>query len=586
MKLFISLALSLLCMTTDASAQNGKQERRLGRLIVKMKGQDRLGNKASFGRKFAELAKKLGLKQRRQQRHAGLLEIDHEMVGKMTEEQMAAELMATGEIEFAEPDYLFKEASLPDDPRYGEQWMHQVMKTPEAWDQTIGDEGIIAAVCDSGVDATHPDLQGRVLEGFNPVTGSNITTPHTTHGTKVAGLIAAAGNNGIGMAGMAWKTRILPIRITQGTNGSAFLSDMAECIQWAADHGAKVINLSFTGFASQTIDSAAQYARSKGALLFMAAGNQGNNVSKSPDYKSFILVGATTSEDKRASYSNFGTPIDIVAPGHQVLSTSPGGTYAVINGTSFSSPVAAGLGALIWSVNPEFTPDQIESIITTTTDNIGDSATFGNGRINASRAIAAAIELSSSDRLPVAKITLPSGRIIVNQVARFSADQSSDDQGIVKYQWVFSDGAVLEGANVMHDFAVAGNYQVKLTVWDTAGQTRSATSNFTVHATAAPLMAVKEIRMTVFYTNSYSRTESKITVVSESGAVVAGALVTASINGQSVTGITNSSGVALLKGSKLAKKALHRLTVSDVTQSDFLYDPTANVESSETIQVR
>lgn len=585
MKLPISVVLSALVLTANAEAQSEKKRgRRTGRLIVKMKDQSKMGAKRSAS-SFEELSRKLGLKKRRQKR-SGLVEVDHELVNKMTEEQMATELMASGAVEFAEPDYLFEEAALPDDPKYGEQWMHRVMQTPAAWDHTVGDEGIVAAVCDSGVQADHPELKGRVLTGYNAVTGSTVTSPHTTHGTKVAGLIAAAGNNGIGMAGMAWKTRILPIRITQSSKGSAYLSDMAECIEWAADNGAKVINLSFTGFASKAIDNAAQYARSKGALLFMAAGNQGNNVSSSPDYKSFLLVGATTSTDARASFSNYGTPIDIVAPGNQVLTTSTGGTYATINGTSFSSPVAAGLGALVWSINPDFTPDQIESILTSTTDKIGSDATFGHGRINASRAIASALELSNFDRLPVAKITAPAGRLAVGQSLTFSADQSTDDHGITKYQWEFSDGSVFLGKQIERSFALAGDYTAKLTVWDTADQSSSQSVSFKVNQTATLLMAVKDIKMTVFYTRSYSRTESKITVINEEGQLVPGAVVTVNLNGEKLIATTSSSGVALIKGGKQSKKFVHKLSVTGVSHEEHEYDAGLNTETSDSIQVR
>lgn len=585
MKLMTALLITTVVFSHETSANSHKRQRRAGRLIIKLKEPGRMDAKR-VASSFDELSKKLGMKKRRQHKRSGLIEADHEMKGNMTEEQMAAELMASGAVEFAEPDYLFEEAAMPDDPRFSEQWMHKVMKTPEAWDHTIGDSGIIAAVCDSGVDANHPDLKGRVLTGYNPVTGSTITTPHTTHGTKVAGLIAAAGDNGLGMAGMAWKTRILPIRITTSSKGSAYLSDMAECIEWAADHGAKVINLSFTGFSSKTIDNAAQYARSKGSLLFMAAGNQGNNVSSSADYKSFLLVGATTSDDSKASYSNYGTPIDIVAPGHQVLSTSPGGGYSTINGTSFSSPVAAGLGALVWSINPDFTPDQIETIITSTTDNIGSSSTFGHGRINASRAIAAALDLVDYDKAPVAKITLPKGRYVIGQSLKFGAEESSDDHGISKYQWVFSDGSVLEGSSVDYSFATAGNHTVTLNVWDTTGQMTSATTDVKINLTAAPLMAVKDIKMTVFYTRSYSRTETKVTIFDEKGRLVSGALVTADINGAKVSAKTNSSGIALLKGAKKSKKYLHQFKVLSVTDEEHEYDSTLNSETSDTIRVR
>lgn len=581
MKLITTVAIAAALLGADAEA---RQARRSGRLIVKLKETHRLAAKRAAP-SFDDFSRKLGIQKKRHKR-SGLLEVSHEMKDSMTEEQMAAELMASGLVDFAEPDYIFEEAAIPDDPKFNEQWMHRVMKTPEAWDQTVGSSDIIVAVCDSGVDATHPELQGRVLTGYNAVTGSNITTPLTTHGTKVAGLIAAAGNDGVGMAGMAWKTKILPIRISRSSRGSAYLSDMAECIEYAADHGAKVINLSFTGFASQTINRAAQYARSKGSLLFMAAGNAGNNVDRSPDYKSFILVGATTSADQLSSFSNRGTPIDIVAPGTGILTTSPGNKYATINGTSFSSPIAAGLGALVWSINPDFTPDQVENIIFSTTDKVGPESTFGHGRINASRAIASALEATNFDRMPVAEITAPKGRLVVGQNFLISGANSTDDHGIVKYDWEFADGSVREGKEVEFKFDVAGDQWARLTVTDTANQSTTKQIALKVSANAQAFMHVNSIRMTVFFTRTYSRTESRITVKDEAGLPVAGAVVKADVNGEIVQGITDASGIALVKGGKKSKKFLHKLKLTSVEQAEFNYNEASNVESDETIQVR
>ena len=192
----------------------------------------------------------------------------------------------------------------------------------------------------------------------------------------------------------------------------------------------------------------------------------------------------------------------------------------------------------------------------------------------------------SADQSPTAQMALPAGRIVVNQAVRFSADESTDDNGIVKYQWDMGDGTVLEGANIVHDYSTAATYNVKLTVWDSAGQSSSTEGNLKVFQTAAPHMSVKEIRMTVFYTRSYSRTESKITVTNEEGNLVSGAKVTAMINGLSVSGVTSTNGVALLKGSKIAKKAIHTLKVTEITHKEHEYDPALNVETEETIQVR
>ena len=264
-----------------------------------------------------------------------------------SEEAICAKLMATGGVEFAEPDYLIEPAdTIPNDPLYGNQWHHAKMQSPAAWDLVTGDGSVTVAVIDTGVQSSHPDLAAHmVLPGRNTVDNSTSTEPIHFHGTHVAGCMAAIGNNGIGVTGVAWNAGILPIKISNRSDGLAYISDMAEGIRWATDHGAKVLNLSYGGFQSSTINSAAQYARNNGALLFMAAGNEGANLNSSPDYTSFILVGSTTSADTRSSFSNYGTPIDIVAPGSSIASTYLNGGYASASGTSMATPVAAGVAA-------------------------------------------------------------------------------------------------------------------------------------------------------------------------------------------------------------------------------------------------
>jgi subtilisin family serine protease len=313
-------------------------------------------------------------------------------MGKRTEEEIAQELVATGAVEYAEPDYKVYPVGQPNDPLVSKQWHHETLHTFRAWEITTGKPTLSVTVCDTGVDANHVDLRGNViLPGYNTVDGSTRSSPVNIHGTAVSGLIAAKANNRIGVSGIAPSAKILPVRVTNDSAGSAYLSDLAECVRYGADHGAKVHNVSFTGSESRTIDAAAKYARDKGSLLFMAAGNQGVDISSTnPNYPSFVLVGGTTQYDKRASFSNYGTPIDIVAPGVTVYTTAPKNSYTTISGTSFSSPIAAAVGALIYSVNSEFTPTDVEQILFQSSDYIGSESLFGYGRVNAEGAVALA----------------------------------------------------------------------------------------------------------------------------------------------------------------------------------------------------
>ncbi len=308
------------------------------------------------------------------------------------EEEMAEALRASGAVDFAEPDYLMPAAAaVPDDPQYSSQWHHQMINSPGAWSYTTGSAAILVALCDTGVDASHPDLASNLsLPGFNVVDHSTNTTDVASHGTGVAGVIGAVGNNNLGVAGMDWVVKILPVRITNNPDTTAWCSDMAYGIEWAADHGAKVINLSYETIGCPgTIEVASQYARSLGALVVVAAGNSAMDLSGQYAIPhSFVLVGATDLSDHQAIFSNYGAPVLLGAPGASILTTEPGG-YATASGTSFSVPLVAGVAALIYSLNPSWTPSVVENLILATAKSLG-SAQLGYGRLDAGAALAAA----------------------------------------------------------------------------------------------------------------------------------------------------------------------------------------------------
>ncbi len=330
------------------------------------------------------------------------------------EEAMAADLELSGAVEWAEPDYVEQAVATPNDPYYANQWQHVNIRSAGAWDITTGSTQVIVAVCDTGVDLGHPDLASRlVLPGWNTYLNNTNCMDTHGHGTMVAGFAAAAGNNGIGVAGVAWNVRILPIRITFADGGgSAYVSDIGEAITYGADHGAKVVNVSFSGYSSSTIISAADYAQGKGTLVVIAAANDGVDLTGSPDPASIVLVGATTTADTRASFSNYGTPIDVVAPGVNVWSTIMGGGYGYGSGTSFSSPITAGLAALIFSVNPSLTPQAVEGCIESTCKDlgsVGEDGVFGFGLIQADAAVAKAYGTTKSPPPPPPPLNAPSG---------------------------------------------------------------------------------------------------------------------------------------------------------------------------------
>nr|WP_221377751.1 S8 family serine peptidase [Actinoplanes polyasparticus] len=281
------------------------------------------------------------------------------------------------------------------DPYLPAQWDLARTRVDGAWPRSTG-AGVTVAVVDSGVDATHPDLAGQVLPGADFITGTEgpSVDPHG-HGTHVAGTIAALTGNGVGVAGMAPHARILPIRVL-AANGSGYMSDVANGIAYAADHGADVINMSISS-ASQVaaVSNAVAYARSKGVVVVAAAGNQraqGSPVVFPAADEGVIAVAATNPDDSVAGYSNRGGYVDVAAPGTGILSTYPGDRYVRMNGTSMAAPHVAAVAALLEGSDRALTPERIEAALTSSAVDLGAPGRdddFGAGLIDAAGAMAA-----------------------------------------------------------------------------------------------------------------------------------------------------------------------------------------------------
>lgn len=393
-------------------------------------------------------------------------------------------------LKFAEMDMGWQPALVPNDPQYGSAWHLPKIGAPTAWDAAQG-TGVTIAILDSGVDTTHPDLQPQLVPGWNFFDNNDNVSDVYGHGTSVAGVAAAAGNNGLGVASVSFRSKIMPMRVTD-TQGYGYSSLMASALTTAADSGARVANLSFLGVStSSTVASAAQYMRNKGGVVVIAGGNTGA-LRSDPPSAVFTAVAATDGADARASFSSWGDYIDVAAPGVSVLTTTRGGGYGGFSGTSASSPVVAGVYGLMMSANPALSPTSLDNILYTTAVDLGTAGfdqQFGNGRVNAAAAVAKAQQSSTADtQPPTATITAPLAGSKVNGFVNVNVS-AADNIAVARVELLVNGTAVASDATGPYGFTFDSTaYQdgAQLTLqaraFDTAG---NAASSSTVNVTVA-----------------------------------------------------------------------------------------------------
>lgn len=309
-------------------------------------------------------------------------------VQDQTVREAIAEYSKMAEVQYAEPRTLYHATWTPNDPLYSsDQYGPQKMQAPAAWDVTKGSSSVVVAVIDTGVQTDHPDLTGKTVAGYDFVNNDSNPYDEQGHGTHVAGTVAATTNNGIGVAGVAPDVKVMPVRVLD-RNGSGTNDWVASGITYAADNGAKVINMSLGGSSgSQALQDAVNYAWSKGVVVVAAAGNSNTSSPSYPAYyTNCIAVAATDSNDAKASFSNYGSWVDVAAPGVSIISTTLGGGYAKYSGTSMASPHAAGVAALVASQGKSHT--EVRSILEGTADRISGTGNYWtHGRLNAYRAV-------------------------------------------------------------------------------------------------------------------------------------------------------------------------------------------------------
>ena len=284
-------------------------------------------------------------------------------------------------VEYAVPDLVVRAAAVPNDPLSSSQWALQAIGAPAAWARTTGSAKVTVAVLDSGADFSHPDLAANLVSGWNFVSDTSDPSDDLGHGTHVAGIIGAVGNNGVGVAGINWHVSLMPLKICDA-GGSCSLDDEVLALQYAVDHGAKIANASFGGNYGgyQPEEDAIAAAGQKGLLYVAAAGNAASDNDSLPFYPAsypldnIISVAATTSSQGLASFSDYGfTSVQTAAPGQDILSTmltsgplsNPSG-YGVLSGTSMAAPEVTGAAALLWAEHPDWTMQQVRMRLLTT----------------------------------------------------------------------------------------------------------------------------------------------------------------------------------------------------------------------------
>jgi len=313
---------------------------------------------------------------------------------------------AKDNVDFAEPHYLLMSNELneassfsqPNDQFYQEeyQWNLPAIGTEKGWSISRGNEDITIAVIDTGVDLDHPDLKNRLVNGYNVLGDNHQPDDDNGHGTHVAGIIASETNNREGIAGMTWYNKIMPVK-AMSAEGYGTTFDIAKGIIWAVENGANVINLSLGNYKeSNVLQRAIRYAYNHDVVLIAAAGNDSSQQPSYPAaYPEVLSVSAVNYDGKLADFSNYGSYINISAPGVYIPSTYYKNQYASLSGTSMAAPHVTGLAGLIKSANPELSNKEIMEIIQSSARDLGKKGKdiqFGNGLIDVNSALKAAAD--------------------------------------------------------------------------------------------------------------------------------------------------------------------------------------------------
>jgi len=297
------------------------------------------------------------------------------------------------DIEYIEPNYVIEASEIANDSYYSEQWGLKKIEIEEAWKINEGENDVIIAVLDSGLDLAHLDLQANIKSSYDFVNDDADASDDNGHGSMVAGIIGAVKNNSIGISGVAPKCKIMPLKVLD-SEGYGTYADVADAIIYAADNGAKVINLSLGGYAySQYLQDAINYAFNKNCVIVASAGN--NNTDE-PFYPAacanVISVSSINKDNNKSTFANYGNYIDLVAPGEQIISCDLNNNYRYGNGTSYSAPFVSGVAGLLFSANKNISNLDLMSKLFSSAKDLGQTGydnEYGYGLIDAYAALKA-----------------------------------------------------------------------------------------------------------------------------------------------------------------------------------------------------
>ncbi|MCX7798927.1 MAG: S8 family serine peptidase [Fimbriimonadales bacterium] len=375
------------------------------------------------------------------------------------EEAYAEQLRRQPGITAAEPDRLHPIQGAPNDPLYPQQWHLARVRAAEAWDRSLGSPRVLVAILDTGIDPDHPELASKVVGGTNLVGGNSSWADDHGHGTAVAGVVAAATNNSLGVASLGAGCGMLAVKVADA-RGVASTSNLYQGLLWAADRGAKVANLSFRVSESSFVALGMQYFVSKGGVVTVSAGNQGDQ-STAPDNPHCLTVSATTSADSVATWSTTGSIVDLAAPGDLILTTQRGGTYGYWSGTSFSAPLVAAAAALAFARNGGLEPSAVVNALRLGAKDLGASGwdpSFGYGRLDAAAALDLLPGGEPDDTTPPSvEFVEPTSGASLRGVVQVAV-RASDDRRVRSIRWLL-DGVHMgtrEGSTLLE------------AAWDTA----------------------------------------------------------------------------------------------------------------------